>query len=101
MLDPKLRTLLMVVDCQNFTRAAEELSLTQPAVSHHINQLEAECGATLFIRKKGSLKLTTEGEIVVKYARRIDALYEKLKADLTDSGRQITTLHVGITHDHC
>ena len=98
MLDPKLRTLLTVVDCQNFTRAAEELSLTQPAVSHHINQLEAECGATLFIRKKGSLKLTTEGEIVVKYARRIDALYEKLKADLTDSGRQITTLHVGITH---
>ena len=98
MLDPKLRTLLTVVDCQNFTRAAEELSLTQPAVSHHINQLEAECGATIFIRKKGSLKLTIEGEIVVKYARRIDALYEKLKADLTDSGRQITTLHVGITH---
>ena len=97
-MDSKLRTLLTVAECQNFTKAAQELSLTQPAVSHHITQLEEECGAPLFIRGKGGLKITLEGEIVVKYAKRIEALYEKMHADLKDSERKISTLQVGITH---
>lgn len=98
MISSKLRTLLAVADCQNFTRAAQMLALTQPAVSHHISQLEEEFGVTLFIRGKGGLKLTSEGEIVVKYARRMAALYEKIRADLADKERQIATLRVGITH---
>ena len=64
MISPKLRTLLAVAEFQNFTKAAAELSLTQPAVSHHISQLEEEFGVTLFIRGKSGLKLTAEGEIV-------------------------------------
>ena len=44
MLDPKMETLLMVCERGSFTRAAEALSLTQPAVSHHIRQLEMEKG---------------------------------------------------------
>ena len=67
MLDVKLETLLVVADCGNFTKAAEILSLTQPAVSHHINQLEKECGARLFLRGKGDFKLTQEGKIAVTY----------------------------------
>ena len=98
MISSKLRTLLAVAEYQNFTRAAAELSLTQPAVSHHISQLEEEFGVTLFIRGKSGLRLTSEGEIVVKYARRMAALYEKIKADLADRERKITTLRVGITH---
>lgn len=42
MISSKLRTLLAVVEYQNFTKAAAELALTQPAVSHHISQLEDE-----------------------------------------------------------
>lgn len=98
MISPRLRTLLAVADCQNFTKAAQALSLTQPAVSHHIQQLEEDFGATLFIRGKGGLKLTAEGEIAVKYARRILALYEKMRCDLSDKERHIAALHVGITH---
>ena len=64
MLGSKIETLLAVAEFQNFTKAAASLSLTQPAVSHHINQLEEELGVTLFIRGKGSLMLTPEGEIV-------------------------------------
>ena len=45
MLGTKMETLLAVVEYKNFTKAAEALSLTQPAVSHHINQLEAGRGA--------------------------------------------------------
>ena len=55
MLDIKLETLLTVYEKNNFTRAAEELSLTQPAVSHHISQLENELGVKIFRRGKGNL----------------------------------------------
>ena len=51
MLGSKIETLLAVAEFQNFTKAAASLSLTQPAVSHHINQLEEELGVTLFIRE--------------------------------------------------
>lgn len=98
MISPKLHTLLAVADCQNFTRASHILALTQPAVSHQISQLEEELGVLLFIRGKNGLKLTKEGEIVVKYARRMVALYDKMRADIADNERQITTLRVGITH---
>ena len=40
MLGTKMETLLAVVEYKNFTKAAEALALTQPAVSHHISQLE-------------------------------------------------------------
>ena len=61
MLDPKLDTLLLVAEKRNFTRAAQALSLTQPAVSHHISQLEQELGVRLFVRGNGDLMLTPEG----------------------------------------
>lgn len=46
----------------NFSKAAVELSITQPAVSHGIKQLEASLGHALFIREKRSLTLTTQGQ---------------------------------------
>lgn len=98
MMDSKLETLLKVNETQSFTKAAEQLSLTQPAVSQHIRGLEHELGATLFIRGDGPLKLTLEGEIAVKYAKRIRTLYQNLEQSLSDQKRHITRLSVGITH---
>lgn len=98
MLSVKLKTLLAVAEQQNFTKAAEQLSLTQPAVSHHISQLEEEFGVTLFIRGKGGLRLTKDGQIVLQYARRMAALYGRLRQDLKNSEKQITKLRIGITH---
>jgi len=46
----------------SFTRAAEELHVTQAAVSHRIQALEAELGATLFRRLTRRLELTAHGE---------------------------------------
>jgi LysR family glycine cleavage system transcriptional activator len=46
----------------NFSKAAEELSITQPAVSHGIKQLEASLGHPLFVREKRGLSLTTQGQ---------------------------------------
>ena len=84
MLDPKIESLLTVAKYGNFTRAAEVLSLTQPAVSHHIKQLETELGVLIFSRKKGDLKLTKAGEVVVKYALRINAVYDRMREVLSD-----------------
>ncbi len=98
MISAKMETLLAVVEYQSFTRAAEALSLTQPAVSHHISQLEEELGAPLFIRGKGWIKLTPEGEIAVKYARRIKAQYVNLLSELENAEKNVSQLRVGITH---
>ena len=98
MLDPKLDTLLLVAEKRNFTRAAQALSLTQPAVSHHISQLEQELGVRLFVRGNGDLMLTPEGETVLRYVRRMKALEKKLAEELQEAGRRLTRLRIGITH---
>ncbi len=98
MLGIKLKTLLAVAEYKNFTRAGEVLSMTQPAVSHQIKQLEDELEATLFIRNKSGLKLTAQGEIAVKYARRMAALNAKMHTDLKNSEKNLSVLRIGITH---
>ncbi|MBQ3920680.1 MAG: LysR family transcriptional regulator, partial [Firmicutes bacterium] len=82
----------------SFSAAAKALSLTQPAVSHHISSLEKDLGVTLFIRKKNGIALTKEGEIVKKYANRLKAMTEGMKGELWDTGHSIERLRVGITH---
>lgn len=98
MLDPKLDTLLLVAEKRNFTRAGQALSLTQPAVSHHISQLEQELGVRLFVRGNGDLMLTPEGETVLRYVRRMKALEKKMAEELQEAGRRLTRLRIGITH---
>ena len=98
MLNAKLETLLAVAECRSFTKAAKLLSLTQPAVSHHIDQLEQECHATLVFRGKGEFRLTPEGEIAVTYARRLKALHEKMLTRISDHQKHISRLRIGMTH---
>ncbi len=98
MIDVKLKTLLAVAENGSFTKAAKQLSLTQPAVSHHINALETELDKKLLVRGKGELKLTPDGELVVKYARRMKVLGDKLIRDLDDSEKRISNIRIGITH---
>lgn len=98
MLETKIQTLLAVIEHQNFTHAARALSMTQPAVSHHIKQLEQEIGAPIFVRGKSGLILTDQGEIVVKYARRLKALDAKMYRELQNAEKHLTALRIGITH---
>ena len=98
MLDAKVKTLLAVEEQRNFTRAAQQLGLTQPAVSHQISQLEQELQTPLFYRKKGDLLLSPEGEIAVKYAKRFVALTEKMHREIADARRNLRQLRVGVTH---
>ncbi|NLY98116.1 MAG: LysR family transcriptional regulator [Clostridiaceae bacterium] len=98
MIDIRLYTLLEVVKFNSYTRAAEHLSLTQPAVTQHIKQLEKELNIKIFSRVGKELKLTKEGNIVLQYARRNIALYERMKQNLLDEQRHVRRLTVGITH---
>ena len=97
MVDPKLNTLLMVVECGSYTGAARALALTQPAVSHHIRQLEQEYGVQLFYKDTKAPKLTPEGKLLVGYARRANTLHTRTLQSLEDMKAGLTRLAVGIT----
>ena len=98
MIDSKLISLLEVNETGNFTRAAERLALTQPAVSQHIHALEQDLGVRIFDRANNRLRTTREGEIVIKYAKRMLALYRNMQGELDSEKLQIASLTVGITH---
>lgn len=98
MVDTKLHTLLAVCELSSFTKAAEQLSLTQPAVTQHIKQLEKELGIKIFNRIRNEMMPTEEGEIVIQYAKRDIALYQRIVQDLLNERHQTKKLTVGITH---
>lgn len=84
-----LRTLLTVADAGGFTRAAEQLHLTQSAISAHIRRLEAEAGHKLLERTTRSVALTSAGAQLVGYARTILALHEDARVSL-GAGRRLS-----------
>lgn len=67
----QLECFLEVSNFLNFSRAAEHLRITQPAVSHQINTLEDELGVKLFRRTSKSVRLTQEGYLFTQYAGEI------------------------------
>lgn len=98
MVDVKIKTLLTVVELGSYTKAAEALNLTQPAVSHHIRQLEEEFGVKLFQKSRKPLTPTAQGEILIKYSRRIMAIYHAAVQAIEDHRTQATHLNIGTTH---
>ena len=84
MVDSRLYSLLKVAEFGNYTRAAEQLSLTQPAVSQHIRSLEGEFKIKIFERVSNKLHITHEGETVLKYGKRILALVSNLRRELNN-----------------
>lgn len=64
-----LRYFLAVADSLNFTRAATELHLTQPTLSHQIKRLEQDVGTALFDRHGRKGRLTAPGAIFREHAQ--------------------------------
>lgn len=91
-----LRTFVAVVEEKNFTRAGERLNLSQPAVSLHIKQLEAEFQAQLLDRSPKHLYVTAAGEILYKRAVQILNMYQKTQEELFAHLHTVTgTLRIG------
>lgn len=82
-MDQYLEVFIKVVEKQNFTKAAEELHLTQPAVSQHIRTLERLVGTRLLERNNKHVRMNKAGEIVYHHAKEILALYTRMQ-DLVD-----------------
>lgn len=67
----QLAYFVAVAEARHFTRAAEEVHVSQPSLSQQIKALENELGAELFSRARGNIALTDAGEALLPLARRI------------------------------
>lgn len=94
MLDIKILTFIKVVETKSYTAAAEELHMTQPAVTQHIHRLEEHYGRRLIEFAGRSLELTEAGRIFYEYAN----LQKANETLLTQKLSGVTkTLRIGAT----
>lgn len=91
-----LRTFLEVERLRHFRKAADELFITQAAVSSRIKLLEATMGVPLFVRQRRQIDLTPEGHRFKRYAERLIAEWRKARHDVS-LGESATQLAVGGT----
>ena len=89
MADRRLQVFHAVAKHLSFTRAAEALCMTQPAVTAQVRQLEEHFSARLFDRSQGRIALTPAGAIAFEYAERILALSGELDTRLKEMGSQL------------
>lgn len=89
-----LKSFLTTARLQHLTKAAKELGLSQPALSHCIKRLEIEIGEELFFRRKDGLILTRAGEYLLLKGQKIcddlDGVSEFLKTGRTASRQTLT-----------
>lgn len=78
-----LKTFLEVRSTRHFGRAAENLYLTQAAVSARIKQLEANLGVSLFIRNRNNIQLSSEGERLVPHAEAVLLSLARARQEVT------------------
>lgn len=83
----QLRYFLKVAERQNFTRAAEELAISQPALSRSIQRLEEELGQPVLERKSRSVALTDAGLLLQARAQQALSILEDTKAEIADDGQ--------------
>jgi len=83
-----LKFFLAVAEHRNFTKAAEQLYITQSALSHHIAELELELDTKLFSRTTRSVSLTPSGEILYKSAKDLIYRFDQISVEIrkVDSG---------------
>ena len=96
MADRRLQVFHAVAKHLSFTKAAETLFMTQPAVTFQIKQLEEYLSTRLFDRAQGRISLTPAGEVAFQYAERILALSAELDTRLKEmSGHAAGPLLIG------
>lgn len=93
-----LRTLIAVVDLRSFTKAAQSLGITQPAVSAQIKRLQFLLGTDLLDKSAPGVSLTSAGDLVVNYARRLLSINDQI-LDLAAPRPSKQILRVGMGGD--
>jgi DNA-binding transcriptional LysR family regulator len=94
-----LRTLIAVVDMRSFTKAAQSLGVTQPAVSAQIKRLQYLLGYEVLDKSAPGVSLTPRGQIVVSNARRLLSINDEI-LQLTSGQPAGQVIRVGIPADY-
>lgn len=84
-----LNYFLVIARESNFTKAAEQLHITQPTLSRQIAQLEEELGAKLFVRSNHSIILTEAGMMLKRRAQELLSLADKTRKDISYIGQNL------------
>lgn len=96
MADRRLQVFYTVAKQLSFTKAAECLCMTQPAVTFQIKQLEAQLNISLFERSPSKITLTTAGELAMRYAENILNLTTEMESRLAEMSEATSgTLTIG------
>ena len=88
-----LRAVVATVDLGSFSKAAQALRLTQPAISAQMRRLKQLVGTEVFSKAGSTLVLTDRGALIVKYARRILAMNDQI---LSLGGGPVQCLRLGL-----
>lgn len=83
----QLRYFVQVAALKNFTRAAEVLSISQPALSRSVQKLEEEFGVPLLVRKSRKVELSDAGQVLQSRAEQILTLVDETKTEIGDDGQ--------------
>lgn len=96
MFDFRLKVFYTVAKRLSFTKAAEELSISQPAVTKHIKELENHVSLALFYRRGNKVQLSPAGEVLLRHTEKIHEQYRQLEFDLNRLNETYKgVLHVG------
>lgn len=93
----QLQVFVKTVEMGSFTKAAQSLNMTQPAVSHAISSIESELGVTLIIRdKRKGLILTDVGKRILIHIREILNGIEKVEQEVAaEKGHEVGKIRIG------
>ena len=99
-MDFRLKVFISVARNLSFTNASRELQISQPAITKHIQELEASYGVKLFTRKGGKVALSREGELMLQHAQAITDAYSLAKSDLALSKSSFSgQIRIGVCHE--
>jgi len=82
MRDEDWRTIIILHECQNLTKAAAAMYLSQPTLTKQVHRIEAELGVAIVNRSNRGISFTKEGEYLAAQARSILKLIDDTKANL-------------------
>ncbi len=93
-----LQCFLILIETENFTRAAEKCFITQPTLSKIIQRLEETLGETLLLRNSQKVELTQAGQLFERSAREILGQWHRLQEDMSNlSGLKTGKLRLGVS----
>ncbi len=91
----QLEQLIAVAKCGTLSRAAEELHISQPALSRSMQKLESELQVELFLRSKNKIELNDNGRLTVEYARKVMGQANDMMEQVRSYDRNQRTIFIG------